>query len=343
MQVVYYDIFDVNEEEAFSESEAKRIDREIDVFVEEMERGTRSEVHVDGAINELQMRRLLSLVARSRGVKKLGFRHWGMGDLGCFLLVELFATITESSGSLGMGRIEELSIRSCGITSKGTSVLLSTLQRYHGLVKLDLGRNNLQNAWEQHDWVGALHHTIPRLELQELDLSAVNMDVISIDAILSGLHNNGHCLRSLDISHNIESLASLLELLEPHLPHIRIRHLMLTKGASSASCVEISQVPLLKRFADGVAKNQDLISLGYFSVLPIDRQSSMEEQLIHRRGMEQLRRVQFVLDRNRFIPWLKAQHRAACLPQALRKSFGSRSSHSAAFHVLRECSDCLGC
>ena len=163
--------------------------------------------------------------------------------------------------------IQHLALTSCGITGSRLRLLWEYLTLDTTILSLNLSRNMLGGIFHQ----SALKETFQHLTcnftcLQELNLSATGLTEETITSLFLGLEHN-HTLQVLDISNNFDSLEKMLERLLDHLPKLNtLRRLILTKGASSSTCIDSqskTSIDLLQRFTqNSVRYNKSLYFLG---------------------------------------------------------------------------------
>jgi hypothetical protein len=300
---LYYDPFDADEEDFFLESEAKRGSMEIEDFVRRVKENdpTLKYQHFDFSMSEEQFQTVLNALPQASFLARLDFTHWGLMINGeDDVLVLLFIQLLSSN------RVESLGLNSCGITGTGIQRIWEFLAVNQTLKILNLSRNMLGGVHHERNLNFAFRTLTSTItSLQELNLSATGLTSQSVSSLLNGLKQNS-TLHTLDISNNFDSLEALLENLLPHLPQMKgLKRLILTKGASSSTCIDSqakNSLFLLRLVADAIERNSSFCVFGPLFILPIDRQSNDETRLAYNSCMQCLERIQFYLQRNQLRP-----------------------------------------
>eukprot|EP00980_Cylindrotheca_fusiformis_P007146 scaffold1501_cov130-Cylindrotheca_fusiformis.AAC.15 len=302
---LYYDPFDAEEEDFFLESEAKRGCVEIEVFVRRVEANDPSLTtqHFDFTMSAEQFHTVLAFLPHANFLKKLDFTHWGLllhaeDDV----LVMLFTQLLSHKNS----QLESLGLRSCGITGTGIHRIWEFLTANRTIQTLNLSRNMLGGIYHKQNLNYSFRTMTSKItSLKELNLSATGLKFDSLISLMDGLQQNT-TLQTLDISNNFDSLESLLEHLLPYLPNMKgLRRLILTKGASSSTCID-SQVEdsllLLQRVVHAMEQNSSFCMFGPLFILPIDRHANTATRSVYHDCMKSLERIQFYLKRNQLRP-----------------------------------------
>lgn len=343
IMTLYYDPFDAQEEEDFLEYEQKRACMEIKNFVRRIQQQqqelsqnyiTLEKQEFDFAMTKDQLRVILCALRQVQEIKRLEFCHWGLlssvhnsysyshyhsqhpqypnntnhhiipDDDGNLLFQEFLLTLMDVN-------IQHLGLTSCGITGSRLRLLWEYLTLDKTILSLNLSRNMLGGIFHQSSLVETFRHLTCNFTcLQELNLSATGLTEETITSLFLGLEHN-HTLQVLDISNNFDSLKKMLERLLDHLPKLKtLRRLILTKGASSSTCIDSqskTSIGLLQRFTqNSVRYNKSLYFLGPLFILPIDRQSNRQTQQTYDECVQCLDTIQFYLDRNKWFSILSS-------------------------------------
>jgi hypothetical protein len=303
---LYYDPFNAEEEDDFLESEQKRGCLEIEGFITRIINfdATLTKQQFDFEMSKVQLRRILDALQKEgiNYLTSLKFSHWGLLPSDEEGFHQLLITVLILSN-----RIERLSLTSCGITGSGIQMIWEFLTINKSLKSLNLSRNMLGGILHQQNLNNALQTLTSRLSyLQELNLSAAGLTTESVTSLLIGLQENSS-LQTLDISNNIDSLEKVLECLLDHLPRLKaLRRLILTRGASSSTCIDSqnkNSLYLLRRLAeDSIQHNTSLYSFGPLYILSIDRQANDTTHEAYRGCVECLGKIQYYLKRNQLKP-----------------------------------------
>ena len=114
--MLYYDCFDVSEEEEFLECEKQRCQTLIQSLIRRIQHKdpTLTEIVLDVTLETLQLTQLVDALCQYQchHVQRLCISHWGLGDAGIPELIKVIPFLAE------------LSLTSCGITSTGVHPLL---------------------------------------------------------------------------------------------------------------------------------------------------------------------------------------------------------------------------
>ncbi|CAJ1959312.1 unnamed protein product [Cylindrotheca closterium] len=296
---LFYDPFDADEEDDFLEHEQKRGDRETEKFLNRVKSNDSSlkSQSFDFSMTNKQFMDVIETLKHASHLQCLEFYHWGILVSNEDELLSLFLATLSS-----LNCISHLALKSCGVTGTGIQRIWEFLAGDRNLQSLDLSRNMLGGIRHEENLVFSfisLSHQFVALE--EMNLSATGLTSKSISALLTGLGENS-MLKSLDISHNIESLPELLECLLPFLKSTRLRKLVLTKGASSATCIDAQvkdSMTVLQLTEDAVKQNSSLCSFGPLFILPVDKHANSETKQAYLVCAQILQRIQFYLQRNR--------------------------------------------
>jgi hypothetical protein len=335
--MLYYDVFDVIEEEEYLELEKERCRQELRTLDHRIvtNDSTLKEISLDFPLEREELARLADAICYPSHIVRLRICYWGLGDAG---VQELERVLINGSS------IHQLALPCCGITSVGVEALLRSMINNNttGLVKLDLSRNSLRLGR------GSLKKTflelLPKVScLKELDLAATGLDAASVRSLLVGLETN-KMIHTLDISSNFDSLETLLDCIMGHLPRLQyLERLILARGASSSTCIHYSNPEILERLVPYMKENTCMQFLGPLSILPLDRQSCMETQDLHRQCVQSLDTIQFYLERNQFQSLVRGliHHPLSLLPTALARANATRSSSSTLYYLLLETASCL--
>lgn len=332
--MLYYDVFDVREEEEYLESEKERCRQELHRLVHRIKTKDPSltEISLDFPLERDGLVRLVDALCCSNdylNVDRLQICRWGLGDVG---IQELNRVLINNSS------IRQLALPSCGITCIGVEALLRSLANSDTtkLVKLDLSRNNLRHGGSHIEDI--FRQFLPKVScLQELHLAATGLNAASVRSLLAGLESN-QIIHTLDISNNFDSLETLLESIMVHLPRLGLKRLVLAKGANSSTCIDYSNPGILERMLPYMKENTCMQFLGPISILPLDRQSRMATQDLHRQCLGVLDLIQFYLERNRFQSLVRdlVHHPLSLLPTALERTNYTSHRSSTMFYLLRE-------
>lgn len=296
---LFYDPFDAAEEDDFLEHEKRRGDRETKKFLHRVDSkdDTLQSQCFDFSMTHEQFESIVDSLSRATFLRSLEISHWGVllskesEDLALFL-----------AALSAMKEITHLGMKSCGITGTGIHQIWEFLGSSRILISLDLSRNTLGGIQHEENLVfsfESLSHKF--VALKELNLSATGLTSKSIAALLKGLEDNS-TLHTLDISHNIDSLHDLLECVAPVLKNMKLRKLVLTKGASSSTCIDAQlkgTLPLLREVEDIIKQNSGLCFFGPIFILPVDKHASKSSQQHYNTCTETLSRTRFYLQRNR--------------------------------------------
>ena len=336
--MLYYDVFDVREEEEYLESETERSRRELKGLACRLESNDPdlTEISLDLEMERESFARLVSVLSCSTHLRRLRCCHWGLGDSGALELAHIPNHYQYPSSTLSTSSLQQLALPSCGITNVGVEALLQRLidkEAFPNLVRLDLSRNNLRRGGSLE---GTFRQLLPRLShVQELDLSATGLTPSLVHAILTGLEDN-NSVRTLDISNNFDSLEVLLDSIMEHLPRMKnLERLVLARGASSSTCIDYTNFNVLEQLLLCVRPNDRLQFLGPLSILPLDRESDKATYALYGTCLEYLEQIRFCLERNQCHALVRGmisrQEPASLLPTAMAKM-----TPSAIYYLLRE-------
>mmetsp|Transcript_513 Transcript_513/g.850 ORF Transcript_513/g.850 Transcript_513/m.850 type:complete len:352 (-) Transcript_513:407-1462(-) len=295
---LFYDPFDADEEDDFLEHERKRGDRETKKFLNRVRSNdsTLKSQSFDYSMTNKQFGDIIETLKHASHLRHLDFLHWGVLVNNEDEFLSLFLATLSTQNCL-----THLGLKSCGVTGTGILRIWEFLAGDQNLRSLDLSRNMLGGIRHEENLIfsfTSLSHQFGALE--ELNLSATGLTSKSISALLRGLGKNSR-LKWLDISHNIESLPELLECLLPFIRSTRLRKLVLTKGASSSTCIDAQvkeSITLLQQIEEAIKQNSSLCFFGPLFILPVDRHSSSETKQAYRLCVQILQRIQFYLKRN---------------------------------------------
>lgn len=295
---LFYDPFDADEEDDFLEHEQKRGDRETEKFLHRVKSNdcTMKSQSFDFSMTNEQFMDIIETLRHASHLQRLDFSHWGVLVANEDAYLSLFLATLST-----LHCIAHLGLKSCGVTGTGIQRIWEFLAGDQNLRSLDLSRNMLGGVKHESNLkfsFTSLSHQFGALE--ELNLSATGLTSKSITALLRGLGEDSR-LKWLDISHNIESLPELLECLLPFLRSTRLRKLVLTKGASSSTCIDAEvkdSITLLHRTEDAIKQNSSLCFFGPLFILPGDRHASAEKKEAYRLSVQILQRLRFFLQRN---------------------------------------------
>lgn len=347
---LYYDPFDAEEEDFFLESEAKRACMEIENFVRQVKANdpTMTMQHFDFAMSKEQFRTILNVLPHASYLKQLDFTHWGLllhdeDDI----LAMLFTHLLSNNHQL-----ESLGLKSCGVTGTGIQRIWEFLAFNKTLKSLNLSRNMLGGIHHEHNLNCAFRTLTSTIQtVQELNLSATGLTSQSVTSLVNGLKQN-KTLHTLDISNNFDSLESLLENLLPHLPEMKgLKRLILTKGASSSTCIDSqdNNAPVLLRLvAAAIEQNSSFCAFGPLFILPIDRQANETARSAYDVCMQCLERIQFYLRRNQLRPAIASitgcSDKPSLYPSYLLADILAIANQNPSImqYVLRECAGSWG-
>lgn len=295
---LFYDPFNADEEDDFLEHERKRGDRETEKFLNRVNTNdiTLKSQSFDFSMSNEQFLDIVEVLQHASHLERLEFFHWGvLVNKEDEFLSLFFATLST------LNHVTHLGLKSCGITGTGIRRIWEFLAGDKTLRSLDLSRNMLGGIRHEDNLVSSFTSFSHQfIALEELNLSATGLTTKSISALLKGLSENS-TLQKLDLSNNIESLSELLNCLLPFLESMKLRKLVLTKGASSSTCIDSQlkhSMVLLELIEAAIQRNSSLCFFGPLFILPIDRHASSETKHAYNGCSQILRNIRFYLQRN---------------------------------------------
>ena len=329
---MYYDIFNVDEEEAFLEIERGRCQRNLEESMDRLVKNdpTLKELVLDFGLTSHDLLRLMNVLRTNHQITKLTISYWPMGDEGACGFAKL---LLENSS------LKELTLRTCGITGIGAKAILTALETNTTLIKLDLSRNNFLLG---HEYISTLETILPRMMgLEELSLYMSKLDVESVRSLMRGVQKNRR-LRTLDISDNLGSVETVLEIIMEYLPQIKcLQRLTVTNGGGTAKYFDGNSV-ILCRLAESLDRNVSLHYLGPFSLRPMPRDTT---RVAHQENVDHkdFRRVHYILDRNRLCSrgQVLQMDQPSLWPTILAATNCMNSASSLLYFLLREKNQCI--
>jgi Ran GTPase-activating protein (RanGAP) involved in mRNA processing and transport len=328
--MLFYDIFNVDEEEEFLESENRRnLEESLDRLVKNDP--TLKELVLDFGLTSHDLLRLMNVLRTNHQITKLTIRYWPMGDEGACGFAKL---LLENSS------LKELSLRTCGISGIGAKVILTALETNTTLIKLDLSRNNFRLGQEH---ISTLETIIPgMLGLEELSLCMTKLDVESVRSLMRGVQKNIR-LRTLDISDNLGSVETVLDIIMEYLPQMTcLQQLLVTNGGGTTKYLDGNSF-ILHRVAENLDRNMSLHYLGPFSFRPMPRDAARVAQQDSVTVHEDFRRVHYFLDRNRLCSrgQVLQMNQPSLWPKILAATNCMNSASSLLYFLLREKNQCM--
>jgi hypothetical protein len=331
---MYYDIFNVDEEEEFLESENERCRRNLEDSLDRLVKNdpTLKELVLDFGLTSHDLLRLMNVLRTNYHITKLTISYWPMGDEGACGFAKL---LLENSC------IKELSLRTCGVSGIGAKAILTALETNTTLIKLDLSRNNFRLG---HEHLSTLETILPRMMgLEELSLYMTKLDVESVRSLMRGVQKNTR-LRTLDISDNLGSVETVLDIIMDYLPQMTcLRRLIVTNGGGTTKYLDGNSV-ILHRLAESLDQNMSLHYLGPFSLRPMPRDAA---QVAHQDSSvivhADFRRVHYFLDRNRLCSrgQVLLMDQPSVWPTILAGLGCMNSASSLLYFLLREKNQCM--
>jgi Ran GTPase-activating protein (RanGAP) involved in mRNA processing and transport len=330
---MYYDIFNVDEEEEFLKSENERCQRNLEDLLDRLVKNdpTLKELVLDFGLTSHDLLRLMNVLRTNHQITKLTISYWPMGDEGACGFAKL---LLENSS------LKELSLRTCGISGLGAKAILTALETNTTLIKLDLSRNNFRLG---HEHISTLDSIIPRMTgLEELSLYMTKLDVESVRSLMRGVQNNTS-LRTLDISDNLGSVETVLDIIMEYLPQMTcLQRLTVTNGGGTTKYLDGNSV-ILNRLAESLDRNMSLHYLGPFSLRPMPRHTARVAQQDSVTVHEDFRRVHYILDRNKLCSRRQVLHmdQPSLWPTILAATNCMNSASSLLYFLLREKNQCM--
>jgi hypothetical protein len=332
--MLYYDIFNVDEEEEFLESEKERCRRNFEDSLDWLVKNdpTLKELVLDFGLTSHDLLRLMNVLRTNHHITKLTIIHWPMGDEGACGFAKL---LLENSS------LKELSLRTCGISSIGAKAILTALETNTILIKLDLSRNNFLLG---HDHILTLETILPRMMgLEELSLSMMKLDVESVRSLMRGVQKNTR-LRMLDIADNLGSVETVLDIVMEYLPQMTcLQRLIVTNGGGTTKYLDGNSV-ILHQLAERLDRNMSLHYLGPFSLRSMPRDTTAlvghkDSATAH----ADFRRVHYFLDRNRLCSrgQVLQMDQPSLWPTILAATNNMNSASSLLYFLLRERNPCI--